>query len=101
VPENGDNSNLAQSGAAADQGFSEQPASQTAVDCKDKTWVAIELLDPDGKPVPKEEYRLQLPDGSIQEGTLDENGAASISGIDPGTCKVCFPRIDGRVWRPL
>jgi hypothetical protein len=94
-------STLNNSGNAADGDFSDQPASEPAAECKTKTWIAIELLDPDGKPMPGEAYRLQLPDGSIREGSLDANGTASVSGIDPGSCKVCFPRIDGRVWRPL
>lgn len=101
MPDEGSGSTLSSSGAAADKQFPDQSASEASADCKTKTWVAIELLDADGKPVPGEEYRLELPDGSIREGTLDANGTASVSGIDPGSCKVCFPRIDGRVWRPV
>ena len=96
-----EDSPLSQSGAAADSQFGNGPAGQTVKDCKQKTWIGIQLQYEDGKPVPNEPYRLQLPDGSIVEGSLDENGKAGVKEIDPGQCKVCFPRVDGRVWRPL
>lgn len=92
---------LEQSGSAADEEFSEKPPSQVVNECGDKTWVAIELRNQEGDPVPGEAYILQLPDGTIMEGSLDENGKAGVNNIDPGQCKICFPRFDGRVWRPL
>jgi len=67
---------------------------------KVKTWIQIELVDQDGKPVPNEKYRLVLPDGTVQEGKLDENGQAGADGIDPGTCKVSFPDIHAKEWNP-
>jgi len=40
-----------------------------------KSWIEIELVDEDGKPVPGEAYRITLPDGTtIDEGTLDDKG---------------------------
>jgi len=65
---------------------------------KIKTWIQIELHDQDGKPVPNERYRIELPDGSAQEGALDENGCAGVDGIDPGRCKVSFPDIHAKEW---
>lgn len=56
-----------------------------------KTWIEIELIDRQGRPVPKEHYRIELPDGSFEEGLLDSSGRARIDGIDPGVCKVIFP----------
>ncbi len=75
-------------------------AAQQAAPKKVKTWVEIELVDQDGNPVPNEKYRLVLPDGTVQEGTLDENGRAGAEGIDPGTCKVSFPDIHAKEWDP-
>jgi hypothetical protein len=55
------------------------------------TWIGIQLLDERGRPMAKEHYRIELPDGSIIDGTLDPQGCARHDGIDPGTCFVTFP----------
>lgn len=66
-----------------------------------KSWIEIELVDEDKKPVPGERYRITLPDGTtLAEGTLDEKGRARVEGIDPGTCKVTFPDLDKDAWEP-
>jgi hypothetical protein len=64
------------------------------------TWIAIELTDEEGAPIPGEAYRVELPDGSVREGRLDGSGAARIDDIDPGTCVVTFPRFDEEAWVP-
>jgi hypothetical protein len=48
--------------------------------------------------VPGERYRIELPDGKIAEGSLDQNGFARVNRIKPGTCKVTFPRLDKEAW---
>ena len=66
-----------------------------------KSWIEIELVDTFGQPAPGEAYRVMLPDGStIAEGNLDEKGRARVDHIDPGTCKVTFPRLDKAAWKP-
>ncbi len=66
-----------------------------------KDWIEIVLLDTLGNPVPGEPSRVILPDGvTAAEGTLDQNGFARIDGIDPGMCKVIFPELDKRSWKP-
>jgi type VI secretion system secreted protein VgrG len=68
---------------------------------KDKTdWIEINLVDADGKPVPGERYQVTLPDGSVDEGTLDDKGHVRIDHIDSGTCKVTFPDRDQLAWGP-
>ncbi len=69
---------------------------------KSKTsWIEITLVDDEGDPVAGERYRVTLPDGStLAEGTTDDKGFARVSHIDPGICKVTFPNIDGRAWKP-
>jgi hypothetical protein len=70
---------------------------------EDRHWIAIQLMD-DGappKPVPFMKYRIELPDQSVREGLLDQNGQALLQGIDPGTCKVSFPQLHGDDWRPV
>ncbi len=65
-----------------------------------KSWIEIHLVDDEGDPVAGERYRVTLPDGStVAEGTTDEKGFAKVTNIDPGTCKVTFPNIDGRAWK--
>lgn len=68
-----------------------------------KTFIEIVLLDDDRNPVPGEAFELTLPDGDVRQGTLDQAGFARVDGIDPGTCDVSFPKIDGREWgtRPV
>jgi type VI secretion system secreted protein VgrG len=66
-----------------------------------KSWIEIELVDDAGAPVPGEAYQVTLPDGStVAEGTLDEKGRARIDNIDPGTCKVTFPKLHKEAWKP-
>jgi type VI secretion system secreted protein VgrG len=66
-----------------------------------KSWIEIELVDQDKKPVAGEPYRVTLPDGeTVAEGTLDDKGRARVDGIDPGTCKVTFPNRDKASWSP-
>lgn len=65
-----------------------------------KSWIEVELKDEHGEPVVGERYRVELPDNkTIAEGTLDEKGFAKVTNIDPGNCKVSFPKIDGRAWK--
>jgi hypothetical protein len=69
-------------------------------DAPKKTWVEVQLLDLDGAPVPNERYRVTLPDGSIKEGQLDDDGWMRESNIDPGTCTIAFPDIHSEEWNP-
>ncbi len=65
----------------------------------EKTWVEIVLRTrDDDQPIPFKRYRIELPDGSVRQGMLDSNGAARVSGIDPGTCKVTFPDLHETEW---
>jgi hypothetical protein len=92
-------STLQAAGSGADNDFSDQPGRGPLQECKKKTWVGIELLDSKGKPVPGKPYRVELPDGRVVEGALDQMGTAGVSGIDPGNCKITFPNLDARSWK--
>lgn len=75
------------------------PAGLPSRPAKTLTWIEIELVDERGKPVPKERYRIELPDGSPEEGFLDDQGRARVDGIEAGTCIVTFPDLDAKEWR--
>lgn len=63
-----------------------------------RTWIEIELLGDDGRPVVEERYRIKLTDGSIRVGRLDNRGRARFDELDPGVCVVWFPDLSGEVW---
>ena len=85
---------LARGATAEEAEAAAQDAGLAGAEQEQKTWIEIELLDQNLKPVPNEPYEIHLPDGSRRRGTLDENGRARIEGIDPGTCEVTFRNID-------
>ena len=66
-----------------------------------KHWIEIQLLDEADKPVAGESYRITLPDGTVDDGTLDGQGLARVEGIDPGSCTITFPKRDQAAWQPL
>ncbi|MBV8547549.1 MAG: hypothetical protein JO093_13995 [Acidobacteria bacterium] len=63
-----------------------------------RTWIEVQLIGEDDKPIPYQKYTIALPGGAIRSGTLDENGSARIEGIPAGTCKVSFPDLDQDAW---
>jgi hypothetical protein len=77
------------------------PGSRMIAPCGDtRSWISIELLDADDKPVADERYLIRLPDAARMGGRLGRDGRARIDGIVPGTCQVSFPDIDAREWFP-
>ena len=98
-PEKAKEADTAQAGKAKSGGEepddNEKPFKQ---DESKKSWIEIELVDEDDKPIPGEKYKITMPDGSAKTGTLDENGFARVEGIDPGTCNVTFPNLDKDAW---
>jgi hypothetical protein len=63
-----------------------------------KTWIEIRLVDMEGHPVPGKHYLIKTPSGAVEEGHLDGDGRARVNGIDPGTCMIGFPELDGEAW---
>ncbi len=64
-----------------------------------KTWVEILLQDANQEPVAGEPYEVELPDKKIATGTTGADGVARIEGVEPGSCKIRFPRLDKSSWR--
>lgn len=77
-----------------------EPPKQKAEEAppEEMTFLAIELKDEAGKPVPNARYVVTLPDGSTREGTLNGNGYARVDNVVPGQCQVTFPELDGQSW---
>lgn len=69
---------------------------------EEEDWLEIELMD-DGdppQPVAGAKYLVELKDGTLVEGTLDDKGKARVEGIKKGsTAKVSFPEIDAKEWK--
>jgi hypothetical protein len=89
----GGNQGASQAGAGAKSSGGKDPLKDSK-----KTWVEVELLDKNKRPVKGLAIEITLPDGSIEKGTLSEKGSFRKDGIDPGTCRVRFPDLDGREW---
>jgi len=66
-----------------------------------RTFVEVELIGEDDKPIPGEEYAIALPGGKVLRGTLDEKGSVRIDGIPAGVCMVSFPKLDKEAWVPV
>ena len=81
------------------------PVAQAAPPAKKEesqlTWVGIELIGEDDKPIPGAEYEIELADGRIERGTLDTDGQVTIQAIRKGTCKVRFPALDADSWEKV
>ena len=78
-----------------------QPPASKEEKAAKKSWIEIDLVDENGKAVPGERYCITLPEGeTVAEGTLNEKGFARIEGFEAGTCKVTFPNLDRRDWKP-
>ena len=65
-----------------------------------KHWIEIALVDAEGNPVAGESYKITTPDGAVHDGSLNAKGRARIDGIDAGTCKITFPKLDKDCWSP-
>ncbi len=63
-----------------------------------KTWVEIELIDQDCRPLRGVRVEVTLPDGKVTPGTLSDEGVFRVNNIDIGNSKVTFPDLDAREW---
>jgi protocatechuate 3,4-dioxygenase beta subunit len=90
--------NMATGGGASSSSSAASSGGSNALADGKKTWVEVELLDKNQRPVKGLAVELTLPDGTIEKGKLSDKGSFRKDGIDPGTCKVRFPELDGREW---
>ena len=65
------------------------------------SWIEIELVDENGDGIAGEPFQVETPDGKLCAGTLDHKGFKRVEHIDPGSCKITFPRLDKDAWEPV
>lgn len=75
----------------ADQEFSDDEVGATAISCS--TYIEILVLDEDDQPVSGEKYRLVLSNGSVDEGTLGDDGRIFVDSIPRGNCQLTLSRM--------
>ena len=64
-----------------------------------KTWVEMEVVDDQGRPLPNQDYLCMLPDGTLREGQTDAQGRVRFDGIDPGNCAFSLTKLSPERWR--
>jgi len=64
-------------------------------------WIAIEVVDDDGEPVPNVTYRIDCDDGRVRTGETNGWGKAREEGLNGGGCSVSFPRLHGPDWKRI
>ena len=88
---------LADGKVEADIGGYEFQESETTP--PETSWIEVELVDQDGKPVPHQRYRVTEPDGKVHTGALDKDGLAHVAVKKESTnCKIEFPDMDKEAW---
>lgn len=80
-----------------------KPISEEEAESEDKevSWIEFEMVDEADQPMAGVQYEVEMPDGSIAAGVLDNKGFARIDGCEPGTCKISFPELDKDAWEPI
>lgn len=56
--------------------------------------IELEVFDGFELPIANEKFELHLPNGDIEEGTLDDKGYVKVSDVPPGYCLLVLPQID-------
>ncbi len=87
-----------ESPAEEEQAPAQKPPKKSS-DAPVKTWIAVQLIDDRGDPVPNVAYKVTLPDESVMTGSLDDQGIIRFDEIDPGECLISFPEIHAKEWK--
>jgi outer membrane protein OmpA-like peptidoglycan-associated protein len=62
---------------------------------KEKTFIAVQLVDQRGQPVPGRRFEIDLPDGSKRQGVTDARGWGGVDDFTlDGEAKIRFPAFD-------
>jgi hypothetical protein len=86
--------------------FSNHPVGSAVGSCPGKAfdqpkhWIEISLVGEDDSPIPYEDYKVVLPDGTVVNGCLDQSGFARLQQIaSSGECQISFPKLDQDAWK--
>jgi hypothetical protein len=89
----------AKSVVIAIDGVAEEPP--LGPEAEPTAWIAIELVDDEGNPVPDATYRVVCSDGRVRTGTTNMDGKAREDGLTDGDCKVYFPALNPPDWKKV
>jgi hypothetical protein len=89
----------AKSVVIAIDGVAEEPP--LGPEAEPTAWIAIELVDDEGHPVPDAAYRVVCSDGRVRTGTTNMDGKAREDGLADGDCKVYFPALNPPDWKKV
>ena len=67
---------------------------------KTATWIEVRLTDEDGNAAAGTRFHIQLPDLSVMEGALDDDGKVRFEQIVAGQAEITFPELESREWKP-
>jgi hypothetical protein len=85
-------------GGAAPPPAAKEEAPLAAARRQRKTWVEFEVVDMEGNPAAGCKYLVMLPDGSLQEGSLNRTGVVRFENIDPENSVFTLPELDQEAW---
>lgn len=84
-------------GSTPAQAFTPPPPA-SAWQAKETSWIELELIGIDDKPITGELYLVTASDGRTYRGSTDHVGKGRVAGIEPGACKITFPNLDQDAW---
>lgn len=81
--------------SGSDRGESLTPSALRKL--RDESWIEIQFVDAGMEPVPNVAFEITLSEGTTKSGTTGSDGTARFEGIQPGECRVRFPKAKGPV----
>jgi hypothetical protein len=81
----------------------EEPVLPSDLPTEEETdhWIEIELVDPDGRPVPNQRFELSTEDGERTGGRLDDRGFARVERLRTTSYQIRFPDVPGSAWQQV
>lgn len=76
------------------------PSEPEVVEPPRPTWILIQLVDCDDKPIANRPFRLRLADGTIRQGMVGANGEIRFDDVTAGLCTLVLPTNDEKEWEP-
>ncbi len=67
----------------------------------ENTWIEVELVGEDDKPITGELVQIAVPDGRVYRSSTDHLGLVRVQGFQPGSCQITFPNLDQEAWEEL